>query len=71
MNRELTNHIIFAPAAEPFHEIISPWQREFQTQIGQNHATYFDKEGWLYFTRERFDLLYPSYGDTYPTFMGL
>ncbi|WP_204346160.1 M14 metallopeptidase family protein [Psychroserpens algicola] len=60
----------FAPAAEPFHEIISDWQRDFQTQIGKNHATYFDKEGWLYFTRERFDLLYPSYGDTYPTYMG-
>lgn len=60
----------FAPAAEPFHEIISPWQRDFQTQIGKNHARYFDKEGWLFFTRERFDLLYPSYGDTYPTFMG-
>ncbi|MFT5893073.1 MAG: hypothetical protein ACI9Y7_003192, partial [Dokdonia sp.] len=39
-------------------------------QIGQNHARYFDKEGWLFFTRERFDLLYPSYGDTYPTYMG-
>lgn len=60
----------FAPAAEPFHEIISDWQRNFQTQIGKNHAKYFDKEGWLYFTRESFDLLYPSYGDTYPTFMG-
>ena len=60
----------FAPAAEPFHEIITPWQRELQTQIGKNHAKYFDKEGWLFFTRERFDLLYPSYGDTYPTFMG-
>ncbi|WP_025742518.1 M14 metallopeptidase family protein [Aquimarina pacifica] len=60
----------FAPAAEPFHEIITPWQKDFQTQIGKNHAKYFDKEGWLYFTRERFDLLYPSYGDTYPTFMG-
>jgi len=60
----------FAPAAEPFHEIISDWQRNFQTQIGKNHAKYFDAEGWLYFTRERFDLLYPSYGDTYPTFMG-
>ncbi|WP_378187117.1 M14 family metallopeptidase [Aquimarina sp. W85] len=60
----------FAPAAEPFHEIITPWQRDFQTQIGKNHAKYFDKEGWLYFTKERFDLLYPSYGDTYPTFMG-
>jgi len=60
----------FAPAAEPFHEIISDWQRDFQSQIGQNHARYFDQEGWLFFTRERFDLLYPSYGDTYPTYMG-
>ncbi len=60
----------FAPAAEPFHEIITPWQKDFQTQIGKNHAKYFDKEGWLFFTKERFDLLYPSYGDTYPTFMG-
>ncbi len=60
----------FAPAAEPFHEIISDFQRDFQTKIGKNHARYFDQEGWLFFTRERFDLLYPSYGDTYPTFMG-
>ena len=60
----------FAPAAEPFHEVITDWQRDFQTKIGKNHATYFDKEGWLYFTKESFDLLYPSYGDTYPTFMG-
>lgn len=60
----------FAPAAEPFHETITPFQRDFQTQIGKNHARYFDEKGWLYFTRERFDLLYPSYGDTYPTFMG-
>ncbi|MDY2587215.1 M14 family metallopeptidase [Winogradskyella aquimaris] len=60
----------FAPAAEPFHEIISDWQRDFQTQIGINHAKYFDAEGWLFFTRERFDLFYPSYGDTYPTYMG-
>ncbi len=66
----INNPYYFAPAAEPFHEIISDWQRDFQTQIGKNHAKYFDKEGWLYFTKESFDLLYPSYGDTYPTFMG-
>ncbi|MBZ9730335.1 M14 family metallopeptidase [Salegentibacter sp. JZCK2] len=60
----------FAPAAEPYHEIITPFQKEFQTQIGKNHAEYFDEEGWLFFTKERFDLLYPSYGDTYPTYMG-
>ncbi|MEM6514694.1 MAG: M14 family metallopeptidase [Bacteroidota bacterium] len=60
----------FAPAAEPFHEVITDWQRDFQTQIGKNNAKYFDKNGWLYFTRERFDLFYPSYGDTYPTYLG-
>jgi hypothetical protein len=60
----------FAPAAEPFHEVITPWQRSFQTQIGRNHAKYFDANGWLYFTKERFDLFYPSYGDTYPIYNG-
>jgi glycine cleavage system regulatory protein len=60
----------FAPAAEPFHEVITPWQRDFQTMIGKNNARYFDDNGWLYFTKERFDLFYPSYGDTYPTYNG-
>ncbi len=60
----------FAPGAEPYHEAITDWQREFQITIGKNHATYFDKKGWLYFTKEYFDLFYPSYGDTYPTFNG-
>ena len=60
----------FAPAAEPYHEVITPWQRRFQEMIGRNHAKYFDAAGWLYFTKERFDLLYPSYGDTYPLYNG-
>ncbi len=60
----------FAPAAEPMHEVITPWQKEFQTTIGKNNASYFDNNGWYYFTKERFDLFYPSYGDTYPTYNG-
>ncbi len=60
----------FAPAAEPFHEVITTWQRDFQNTIGKNHAKYFDANGWLYFTKLRFDLFYPSYGDTYPTYNG-
>ena len=60
----------FAPAAEPYHEVITKWQRDFQAMIGNNNAKYFDKNGWLYFTKEFFDLLYPSYGDTYPTYLG-
>lgn len=60
----------FAPAAEPYHEVITKWQRDFQYMIGKNNAKYFDENGWLYFTKEIFDLLYPSYGDTYPTYLG-
>jgi hypothetical protein len=60
----------FAPAAEPYHKHITDFQRDMQVDIGKNHAKYFDKEGWLYFTREIFDLFYPSYGDTWPLFNG-
>jgi hypothetical protein len=60
----------FAPAAEPFHKVITDWQREFQNAIGENHTRYFDEKGLLYYTREVFDLFYPSYGDTWPTYNG-
>lgn len=66
----INNPYYFAPGAEPYHEMLTPFQREFQHTIGKNNAKYFDQNGWLYFTRESFDLLYPSYGDTYPLFMG-
>ena len=64
------NPYYFAPAAQPYHEYITDWQASFQDTIGRNHARYFDAEGWGYFTKEIFDLFYPSYGDTYPTFNG-
>lgn len=60
----------FAPAAEPVHEQVTNWQREFQNTIGRNHAKYFDENGWLFFTKESFDILYPSYGDSYPMYNG-
>lgn len=60
----------FAPAAVPYHDAITEWQIDFQTQIGRNHARYFDQNNWLYFTKERFDLFYPGYGDTWPTYNG-
>ncbi|MEM9986227.1 MAG: M14 metallopeptidase family protein, partial [Bacteroidota bacterium] len=60
----------FAPAADPMHEVINDWQKEFQELVGKNHAQYFDTQGWLFFTKEVFDLFYPSYGDTWPTYQG-
>jgi len=66
----VNNPYYFAPAAQPYHEVITQWQRDFQQMIGKNHAKYFDANGWLYFTKEVFDLFYPSYGDTYPIYNG-
>lgn len=60
----------FAPAAVPFHKQITDWQRQFQTTVGKNHARHFDQNNWLYFTRQVYDLFYPSYGDTWPIFNG-
>lgn len=64
------NPYFFAPAAEPYHEVVTDFQRDFQLTLGKNHAKYFDANGWFYFTKEMFDLFYPSYGDTYPTYNG-
>ena len=61
--------LIISRPAEPFHEVITPWQQDFQGTIGRNHAKYFDEHGWLYYTREEYDLFYPSY-DTWPLYNG-
>ncbi|MDP4838873.1 MAG: M14 family zinc carboxypeptidase, partial [Algoriphagus sp.] len=66
----IDNPFYMAPAAEPLHEQLSPFQHEFQDIFGKNTAKYFDQMGRFYFTKERFDLLYPSYGDTYPMYNG-
>ena len=60
----------FAPGADPWHETITPWQREFHKLMGSGNATLFDEKFRLYFTKESFDLFAPSYGDTWPLFNG-
>jgi hypothetical protein len=60
----------FTPTSEPIHDAVTSWQKEFQVQIGKNNAKYFDQNNWLFFTKERFDMLYPSYGDSYPMYNG-
>ncbi|MDW7695251.1 M14 family metallopeptidase [Flammeovirgaceae bacterium SG7u.111] len=60
----------FGPAAKPMHEVITKWQKEFHQISGEHNSKYFDSNGWLYFTREVFDLYYPSYGDTWPMYNG-
>ncbi len=64
------NSYYFSPAAKPYHADITPWQRKFQGIIGDYNRAVFDKNNWLYFTRETYDLFAPTYGDTWPSFNG-
>ena len=34
----INENYYFPPAAEPYHEVITDWQRKFQEYIGENHA---------------------------------
>lgn len=60
----------FGPGAEPWHEVITPWQHEFHVIMGRGNAAMFDEKLKLYFTKETFDLFCPSFGDTWPLFNG-
>jgi hypothetical protein len=60
----------FAPGADPWHNVLTPWQHEFHKLMGNGNATLFNEKYRLYFTKESFDLFYPSYGDTWPLFNG-
>ncbi|MBR7718867.1 M14 family metallopeptidase [Hymenobacter properus] len=60
----------FSPAARPYHADLTAWQRKFQGVLGDYNKVAFDKNNWLYFTREFYDLYAPTYGDTWPSFNG-
>ncbi|WP_046242361.1 M14 family metallopeptidase [Hymenobacter terrenus] len=64
------NSYYFSPAAKPYHADITAWQRKFQGILGDYNKVVFDKNNWLYFTREVYDLYAPTYGDTWPSFNG-
>ncbi|MFO7768164.1 MAG: M14 family zinc carboxypeptidase [bacterium] len=60
----------FFPADRPIHtsypEVMEKWQEIY----GRANASAFDRFGWPYYTRQTFDLYYPSYGDSWPSMMG-
>ncbi len=60
----------FAPEAVPYNPHITSSQREGLEIIGRNNARWFDRYGFLYFTREVYDAFYPGYGASWPLFHG-
>lgn len=67
---EPSKSYFFPPATKPLHEAIEPWQLEIMKFIGDDLSTLFESKEWAYFTEDEFDMLYPSYGDSYAIFNG-
>lgn len=61
----------FPPTMQPIHEALpTAHAGRWQAAFGKAVAKAFDAEGWAYFSKDVFDLFYPGYGDTWPTFQG-
>jgi hypothetical protein len=61
----------FPPTMQPIHEALpEALSGRWQATFGKGVARAFDAHGWAYFSRDVFDLFYPGYGDSWPTFQG-
>jgi len=61
----------FPPTMQPIHEALpEALSGRWQATFGKGVARAFDTHGWAYFSRDVFDLFYPGYGDSWPTFQG-
>ena len=68
MGREST--YFFFPADRPINANLPPYTTRWGEVFGRGNASAFDREGWDYYTAENFDLFYPGYGDSWPSFHG-
>lgn len=65
-----TTQMFFPPAAEPLNPAYPSSTRRWLEIFGAANGAAFDAHGWSYYVRDVFDLYYPGYWDTYPTFHG-
>src|SRR6185369_10694001 len=60
----------FFPADLPRNTNLPRSTMDWGERFGQGNAAAFDRFGWSYYTGEMFDLLYPGYGDSFPSLRG-
>jgi hypothetical protein len=67
---EYSSSYFFFPAAVPVHQTLPPEVVKWGKIFGRGNAEAFDKLNIPYYVGERFDMFYPGYGDSWPTFNG-
>ncbi len=60
----------FFPPAKPINPLFPEHTMAWAERIGNGNAEAFNREGWLYYTAQGFDLFYPGYGDSWPSLLG-
>ena len=59
-----------SPGTTPRNKLLPDDYEAWSDTFGRANVAQFDKNKLNYFTRERFDFFYPSYGSSYPSVMG-
>jgi len=60
----------FPPAARPMNANIVGDAGKWLDLFGRANASAFDRYGWMYYSRDVYDLYYPGYYDTWPSLNG-
>ena len=70
---DLHGHVstyFFPPAARPINANIVGDVGKWFDLFGRANASAFDRYGWMYYSRDVYDLYYPGYYDTWPSLTG-
>jgi hypothetical protein len=70
---DLHGHVstyFFPPAARPINANVVGDVGKWFDVFGRANASAFDRYGWMYYSRDVYDLYYPGYYDTWPSLTG-
>ena len=65
-----TKNMFFPPPADAINLNVTPNQLDWMNRYGNEIGDAFDRQGWSYYRRGRFDLFFAGFWDSWPTLNG-
>ena len=65
-----TKNMFFPPPADAINLNVTPNQLDWMNRYGNVIGDAFDRQGWSYYRRGRFDLFFAGFSDSWPTLNG-